>query len=73
MSNNTAKLKNKEQTITTYWQEGAGWQITDIAPEKGARQRNKPSINQHSENPTPKQDSWWATELIPEREDNVQI
>jgi hypothetical protein len=28
------------------------------------RQRNKPLVNQHSENPTAKQDSWWAAELI---------
>jgi hypothetical protein len=28
------------------------------------RKRNKTPINQHRENPTPKQDSWWATELI---------
>jgi hypothetical protein len=28
------------------------------------RQRNKPPINQHSENTTPKQDAWWVTELI---------
>jgi hypothetical protein len=26
--------------------------------KEGAKQRNKPSVNQHSENPTPKQDSW---------------
>jgi hypothetical protein len=31
---------------------------------KGARQRNNPPINQHSENPTLKQDDWWATELF---------
>jgi hypothetical protein len=38
----------------------------------GARQRNKPLVNKHSENPTPKQDSWWTTELILEPEDNIQ-
>jgi hypothetical protein len=27
--------------------------ITDLAPEKKARQRNKPPVNQHSENLTP--------------------
>jgi hypothetical protein len=35
-----------------------------LPQKRGAKQRNKPPINQHSENPTPKQDSWWATELI---------
>jgi hypothetical protein len=39
---------------------------------KGAGQRNKASVNQHSENPTPKQDSWWAAKLILEPEDNIQ-
>jgi hypothetical protein len=44
-----------------------------ILPQrKAARQRNKPSIKQHSKNPTPKQDGWWATQLIPEPEDNIQ-
>jgi hypothetical protein len=28
------------------------------------QQRNKPPVNKHGENPTPKQDDWWATELI---------
>jgi hypothetical protein len=37
-----------------------------------ARQRNKSSVIKHSENPTPKQDSWWATELILEPEENIQ-
>jgi hypothetical protein len=40
---------------------------------KRARQKNKPSVIKHSENPTPKKDSRWATELIPEPEDNIQI
>jgi hypothetical protein len=31
---------------------------------KGARQRNRPLANKHSENSTPKEDSWWNTELI---------
>jgi hypothetical protein len=45
-----------------------------ILPQrKGARQGKKSSVNQHSEKPSPKQDCWWATELIPEREDNIQI
>jgi hypothetical protein len=43
-----------------------------LLQRKGVRQRNKPPVNKHSENPTPKQDSWWATELIPELEDNIQ-
>jgi hypothetical protein len=37
------------------------------------RQRNKHLVNKHSENSTPKQESWWATELIPEPEDNMQM
>jgi hypothetical protein len=37
------------------------------------RQRNKPSVIKHSENPTPKQDSLWATELILDPEDNIKI
>jgi hypothetical protein len=32
-----------------------------LPQRRGARQRNKPPVNKHSENPTPKQDSWWAT------------
>jgi hypothetical protein len=36
------------------------------------RQRNRPLIK-HSENPTPKQDSWWATELILEPVNNMQL
>jgi hypothetical protein len=35
-----------------------------LPQRKGARQRNKPPVNKHSEKPTPKQDSWWTTELI---------
>jgi hypothetical protein len=35
-----------------------------LPQRKGVRQRNKPPINQHSKNPTPKQDGWWATELF---------
>jgi hypothetical protein len=37
-----------------------------LPQRKGAKQRNKPSLIKHRENPTPKQNSWWATELIPE-------
>jgi hypothetical protein len=29
-------------------------------------------VIKHSENPTAKQDSWWAKELIPKPEDNIQ-
>jgi hypothetical protein len=36
------------------------------------RQRNKPPVIKNSENPTPKQDSWQTTKLIPEPEDNIQ-
>jgi hypothetical protein len=39
---------------------------------KGMRQRNKPPLIKNSKNPTTKQDSWWATELILEPEDNIQ-
>jgi hypothetical protein len=38
-----------------------------LPQRKGARQRNKPPVNQNSENPTPKQDGCWATELISSR------
>jgi hypothetical protein len=33
-SNDTAKLKNNQQTITTSWQQGDGWWIADLAPKK---------------------------------------
>jgi hypothetical protein len=42
-----------------------------LSQRKGARQRNKPPVIKQIENPTPKQVSWWATELIPEPEDNI--
>jgi hypothetical protein len=35
-----------------------------LSQRKRERQRKKPTVNQNSENPTPKQDGWWATELI---------
>jgi hypothetical protein len=35
-----------------------------LPQRKGPRQRNKPSVNKNSKNPTPKQDSWWTTKLI---------
>jgi hypothetical protein len=43
-----------------------------LPQRNGTRQRKKPTIIKNSENPTPKQDSWWATELIMEPEDNMQ-
>jgi hypothetical protein len=43
-----------------------------LPQRKEARKINKTPIIMHSENPTPKQDSWWATELIQEPEDNIQ-
>jgi hypothetical protein len=43
-----------------------------LPQRKGVRQTNKPPVIKHSENPTPKWDSWWAKELIPEPEDNIQ-
>jgi hypothetical protein len=39
---------------------------------KRVKQRNKPPVIKHSENPMLKQDSWCATELILEPEDNIQ-
>jgi hypothetical protein len=35
-----------------------------LPQRKGERQRNKPPVSQHSKSPTPKQNGWWATELI---------
>jgi hypothetical protein len=32
-----------------------------LLQRKRVRQRKKPPVNQHRKNPTPKQDSWWAT------------
>jgi hypothetical protein len=43
-----------------------------FAPEKGGEAKKQALVIKHSENPTPKQDSWWATEVIPEPEDNIQ-
>jgi hypothetical protein len=43
-----------------------------LPQRKEARQRNKSPVNKHSENPTPRQESWWTTELILEPEDNTQ-
>jgi hypothetical protein len=43
-----------------------------LSQRKGTRQRNKCPVIKHSENPTPKQDSWWAIKLILEPEDNIQ-
>jgi hypothetical protein len=43
-----------------------------LPQRKGARQRIKLPVIKHSEKPAPKQDSWWATELILEPEDNIQ-
>jgi hypothetical protein len=51
----------------------AGWQIFELAAEKEGEARNKPPVNKHSKNLTPKQDNWWTTELILEPEDNIQI
>jgi hypothetical protein len=35
-----------------------------LPQRKGVRQRNKTPVNKHSENPAPKQDGLWATEMI---------
>jgi hypothetical protein len=43
-----------------------------LPQRKEGMQSNKPPVIKHSENPTPKQDSWWAIELILEPEDNIQ-
>jgi hypothetical protein len=43
-----------------------------LPQRKDARQRKMPPVIKHSENTTPKQDSWWDTELIPELEDSMQ-
>jgi hypothetical protein len=43
---------------------GAIWWITELAQRNGARKRNKPPVNKHSEKPTAKLDIWWTTELI---------
>jgi hypothetical protein len=57
-------LKNNQQTITTCRQRGLANGALTLPQRKGVRQRNKAPVIKHSENPTPKQDSWWATELI---------
>jgi hypothetical protein len=43
-----------------------------LPQRKRGRQRNKPPVIKHSENPTPEQDNWWATVLILEPEDKIQ-
>jgi hypothetical protein len=40
-SNDSAKLKNNQQTIGTHWQQGASWWITDLAPEKGGEAKKQ--------------------------------
>jgi hypothetical protein len=42
-----------------------------LLQRKGSRQRSKLPVNKYSKNTT-RQDSWWATELILEPEDNIQ-
>jgi hypothetical protein len=44
-----------------------------LTQRKRERQRNKPPVNQHSENPIPKQDSCWAAELISEPKDKLHL
>jgi hypothetical protein len=39
-------LRNKQQTITTRWQQGANWQITDLAPGKGGEVKKQTSSKQ---------------------------
>jgi hypothetical protein len=56
-------LKNNEPSQNTDSRDLADRSLT-LPQIKGARQRNKTVVNKHSENPTPKQDSWWKTELI---------
>jgi hypothetical protein len=60
-------LKNKQRTISKP-QHADGREPADrsltLPQRKRARQRNKPLVNKHSKNPTPKWDDWWTTELI---------
>jgi hypothetical protein len=43
-----------------------------LAQRKGARQRNKPPIKQHSKKPNSKEGQWWLQSCSPEPEDNIQ-
>jgi hypothetical protein len=38
--------------------------ISDLAPEKGCKAKKQATDKPNSENPTPKQDGYWATDLI---------
>jgi hypothetical protein len=71
-SNDTAKLKNNQQTITTYRQKGSADGSLTLPQRSRARQRNKPPVIKQNKNQTPNQDSWWAMELILALEDNIQ-
>jgi hypothetical protein len=42
-----------------------------LSQRKVSRERNKTLVNKQSKSLTPKQDSWWATELILEPEANI--
>jgi hypothetical protein len=63
----TSKVKQlckieKQSTNQHNMLTAGGWQ-TILWP--CSRERNKPPIRQYSENSTPKQDGWWATEMFP--------
>jgi hypothetical protein len=62
-SNGPEKLKNSKPSQHADSRGLANGSLT-LSQRKRARQRNKPPANQHRENPTPKQDDWWMTELI---------
>jgi hypothetical protein len=59
---------NHHNTLT------AGGRLMDhwLFPEKRGEAKKQAPSNQAQWKLTPKQDSWWATELIPEPEDNIQ-
>jgi hypothetical protein len=57
-------LKNNQQIITTYWQQGAGWQITELAPEKGGKAKKQATSKQAQQKPNSK-----AEQLVSYRAD----
>jgi hypothetical protein len=44
-SNDTAELKNNQQTITTRWQQETSWLISDLAPEKVGKTKKQAPNN----------------------------
>jgi hypothetical protein len=59
LSDGSAELRNKQWTITTYWQQQlADRSLTLPLPQgKGTWQRHKPLVSKHRDKPTPKQDN----------------